>query len=193
VHVIIYAFSFWFDATLSKSFSMDPVGVAASVITLADLAKKVASALFETVKSINDAPHQLQDAIIKVSFVQSQLEQLAEIGFGLSRDDDHLLAARFRQSIESSLRRTQKANFEIGRALLRVNRTTPRVRIVRWVFIDHHTVEKLTKDLRHAQEGLSFAVQILELFVHSPEGTFSIVRLTYPLQPNISSHQNSTK
>jgi hypothetical protein len=105
----------------------------------------------------------LQDAAINVAYVCSQVEQLAEIGLALSQPNDQLLAASFRQVIEASLHRTQRANLQVAKALLRVTKRSHPVRLVRWVLIDQAVVDRLKATVRQTQEGLSFAIQILEM------------------------------
>lgn len=161
---------------------MDPAGGTASIITLLGTAITITKITVDLLQTIHNAPQELQEILIKISVIRTQLEQLNGIKESLGQSDDQILSTVFRKTIESSLEVTRKASLKVHDALQPLKDKTGLTSRVQWALLHHGRVEKLSRKLQDAQQSLGLALQILEMYLNNCIRSVTCCVLTFSVK-----------
>ncbi|KAJ0422508.1 ankyrin repeat-containing domain protein [Aspergillus carlsbadensis] len=148
-------------ATLARRLTTAISGTA-SILKLLTAAITVTEAILALLRAISDAPRELQDIAIKVSIIQSQLQQLDVIRNNISLSKDRTLAPDFRRRIEVSLEKTRVANIKLQDAIRPLQTKSNLASRVHWTLLDRSKVAVLSQRLQGAEQNLSPSLRILE-------------------------------
>ncbi|KAL2848739.1 hypothetical protein BJX68DRAFT_267594 [Aspergillus pseudodeflectus] len=96
---------------------MEVVSGTAAILQLLAAAITVTEATLALLRAISDAPREVQEIAIKVSIIQSQLQQLDIIKNSIGRSEDRTLSPEFKRTIELSLAKTRVAKVELQNAI----------------------------------------------------------------------------
>jgi hypothetical protein len=142
---------------------MEIVSGTASILQLLAAAITVTEATLALLRAISDAPRELQEIAIKVSIIQSQLQQLDIIKNSIGRSEDRTLSPEFKRTIELSLAKTRVANVELQNAIRPLQSKGNLSSRVHWALLDRSKVVVVSQRLQTAEQSLSLSLRILEM------------------------------
>lgn len=146
---------------------MDPVGGLASIVTLTGTALAVGKIGVDLVQAFQDAPQELRATVSKIRTIESQLEQLSQIGSDLRKPGEQLLSSQFSQTIQSPLEGSKDALTMLQNTLPQTNSQNNRQSRLRWVLLERNKANQHTRRLQQVQQDLGLALQILDMHVIS--------------------------
>lgn len=146
---------------------MDPVGGLASIMTLAGTALAVGKIGVDLVQAFQVAPQELRAIVSKIRTIESQLEQLGQIGFDLRKTGEQLLSSQFSQTIQSALEGSKDTLIMLQKNFPSTNGENNRPSRLRWVLLERNKMDQHTRRLQQNQQDLGLALQILDMYVIS--------------------------
>jgi hypothetical protein len=143
---------------------MEAISGTASILQLLAAAITVTEATVALLRAISDAPRELQEIAVKVSIIQSQLQQLDIIKNSIGRSEDRTLSPEFKKTIELSLAKTRIANVELQNAIRPLQSKGNLSSRVQWALLDRSKVLVVSQRLQTAEQSLSLSLRILEMY-----------------------------
>ncbi|KAI9875062.1 MAG: hypothetical protein M1830_008980, partial [Pleopsidium flavum] len=142
---------------------MDVVGTAASLITIIDVALRVAKAARNLYEDVEGAPVELRNVSNKLELVHSLLQQLLALRPELRDGAEEFLPLDFRLSLATALEQTSHAIKKANSVCrYRGGKVGVHTRL-RWALIEKASMDKALVHLRGAESSLMVALQLLEL------------------------------
>jgi DNA-binding transcriptional ArsR family regulator len=140
---------------------MDPIGSAASLITLLQTVAITAKAVTSFCRRVHDAPVELAALAVRLLVLQAELDALKYVQ-GL--DVDKFLPEETRVLIMSALIKVDETINEIHEVCTRaLGKVGVRGRL-RWALLDHKTAKQHLERLRSVEATLTLLLQVLVMY-----------------------------
>ena len=170
------ALSLWIKTSLSTSqcvlqssrasralaaLKMEVVGIAASLITLLGVTRKLSTDAKEISKAFKKAPAEIMEVVEEVSNVGSTLDQIHSLLLGI--EDDYEPPSDLRMGFEQALNQCDRALKRLGK-VCRLEKDGARFRQrLNWALIERKQVDQAKKQIGRAERHLLLLMHSLTM------------------------------
>lgn len=144
---------------------MEPIGAAASLITLLATARGIFNDGCDLYKAIEDAPNELRSVSLKATLVRSTLEQILALRPRLDDGEAQLVPLDLRMGLALSLEMSYEALQKLKRLCSRTGDRGDLHLRLRWALLEKRAVRDILQQLGSAENDLAVVLQVLHMYV----------------------------